>query len=120
MKEALTMTDTHSPTRIRFTPENPAEITYLSGVLSSDQRKVRVSIELSLDSTRPDIELALNDSKGEEICRSTIIENFGAKVDFTMHIRQTQVNLPLKLICSLSYEDDKLQTEKDVLVEQPS
>jgi hypothetical protein len=120
MKEAQIMTDTPLPVRKRVTPENPAEITSLSGVLSPDQGKVRVTVELSLDSTRPDIELILKDAKGEEICRSTIIENFGAKVEFTMHIRQPQIELPLTLTCGLSYEDDQLHEEKDILVQQTS
>ena len=99
MKEPLNMTDSPLPTRKRAAPETPAEITALSGVLSPDQRKVRVTVELDINTTRPDLELVLKDSKGEEVCRSTIIENFGAKIDFTLHIRQPQIDLLRRDLC---------------------
>jgi hypothetical protein len=118
MKGPQTMTDAPIPTRKRVTPENPAEIITLSGVLSADQRRVRVSVQLSSETTRPDLELVIADAKGEEVCRSTIIENFGDRITFTMHIRSSQTEFPLTLACSLSYEEDIYLAEKKVFVEQ--
>jgi len=114
------MTDAPLTPRKRTTPENPAEIASLSGVLSIDKRKIRVSIQLSNEATRPDLELVITDQKKHEICRSTIIENFGDRIDFTMHNRHPQIEFPLTLTCSLSYEEEIVFSEKTVFVEQES
>ncbi len=112
------MSEMPLPQRKREIPEKPAEITSITGSLSSDQKRVKVSIQLSDDSTRPDLELILEDMNKEEICRSTIIENFGDQINFTLHIRKSGFTQPYKLICKLSYDEDKVQSEKTVIVEQ--
>lgn len=112
------MTDTPLPVRKRELPTTPAEISALAGVLSPDQKKVKVSLELSSDTTRPDLELILTDKDRNEVSRSTIIENFGSHIDFTLHIRHSGVPLPLHLTCQLSYLEDVVQCEKTVFVEQ--
>lgn len=112
------MTDAPLPVRKRELPETPAQITTLVGVLSPDQKRVKVSVELDIDSTRPDLEMILLDANKDEISRSTIIENFGSRIDFTLHIRHADVPLPLTLTCKVSYEDDKVVSEKTVFVEQ--
>lgn len=112
------MSDAPLPVRKRELPENPAEISELLGQLSIDQKKVKISVELSNDTTRPDLDLVLQDANGEEVGHSTIIENFGSHFEFTMHVRHSGVPMPLRLTCKLSYEEEKVQSEKTVFVEQ--
>lgn len=112
------MTDAPLPVRKRELPETPAQITKLVGVLSPDQKRVKVTVELDIDSTRPDLDMTLLDANKGEVSRSTIIENFGSRIDFTLHIRHAEVPLPLTLTCKLSYEEDKFVSEKSVFVEQ--
>lgn len=112
------MTDAPLPVRKRELPETPAKITSLIGVLSPDQKRVKVSVELDNESTRPDLEMILLDANKDEVSRSTIIENFGNRIDFTLHIRHLDVPLPLTLTCKLSYQEDKVESEKSVFVEQ--
>lgn len=102
--------------RKRVLPEHPAEITALSAELSEDMKKLRVSVELSRDDTRPDIELRLLDAKAAEISRATIVENFGPSANFTLHIRREDPALPLKLVCQLVYLDDLVQSERSVTI----
>lgn len=112
------MTDAPLPVRKRQIPETPAQISSLVGVLSPDQKRVKVSVELDIDTTRPDLEMILLDANKEEVSRSTIIEHFGSRIDFTLHIRHADVPLPLTLTCKLSYQEDVVQSEKTVFVEQ--
>jgi hypothetical protein len=100
--------------RKRFLPENPADISSLSAELSDDRRKVRVKVVLNRDDTRPDLDLKLIDAEDIELFHSTIIENIGAKVDFTLHIRKETITFPLLLICRISYVDEEIKSEKEV------
>ena len=100
------MSDNQTPERKRIMPDTPASIFHLNGILSEDQRKVKVMVELSNGSTHPDLELTLVSADGKELSHTTILENFGAQLHFTMHIRQTQVKFPITLGCKLSYTDE--------------
>lgn len=111
------MTEEKIPERQRSLPENPAEITNLTGVLSQDQRRVQVTVVLSNGATHPDLELTLESATGQELSRTTILENFGPRLVFTMHIRQAQVQFPLRLNCKLSYLDDETYSAKEIQVE---
>lgn len=93
-------------------PEHPARIVDLSGELSEDHRKVRVSVELDSGDTKPDLNLSLIDKGGNEVCRADIIELFGESMVFTMHIRQKDPLFPLILFCRLSYIDDAVHDER--------
>ena len=110
------MSEQPIPPRQRAMPENPAEISSISGVLSEDQKKVHVRVELTNGTTRPDLDLFLTDAEGIEICRSTIIENFGPRLDFTMHIRQAVVKNPLHLKCEMSYLDEMVHSMMETVV----
>jgi hypothetical protein len=102
--------------RKRSLPEHPAAIQALHTELADDKTKVRLTVELTRDDTHPDLDLRLIDASGSEICRSTIIEVMGATTSFTLHIRKPGVKFPLTFNCQLSYVDDAIQSEKDILV----
>lgn len=110
------MSDLSVPERQRSMPEEPAEITLLQGVLSDDQKKVAVTVELSNGMTHPDIELSLYDAEKKLLSHTTILENFGPRVMFTMHTRQQTCKFPLSVSCSLSYLNDQVFSEKSAVV----
>lgn len=110
------MSDLSVPERQRSMPEDPAQITLLQGVLSSDQKKVAVTVELSNGVTHPDIELSLYDVEKTLLSHTTILENFGPRIVFTMHTRQQTAKLPLSVNCSLSYLNDQIFCEKSITV----
>lgn len=102
--------------RKRTMPEHPAKIATLAGEYCEDAQRVRVSLELSRDDTRPDLDLRLIDANGLELCHSTIIENFGATLNFTLHTRKEIIAFPLTLNCQISYVDDEIQSTKEVTI----
>jgi hypothetical protein len=112
------MNDEPIEPRKREIPINPASIANLIGELSDDERRVRITVELTRDDTRPDLDLHLNDATGIEISRSTILEVFGPSMVFTMHIRKTEPKFPLTLTCRLNYLDDTIQSEKEIIIEK--
>ncbi|MHC1740854.1 MAG: hypothetical protein AB9897_07065 [Anaerolineaceae bacterium] len=111
------MSDSPIPERQRKLPDHPAVISQLDAVFSEDQRKVKVSVQLSSGDTHPDLELILKSADGLEICRTTIIENFGPSIAFTMHIRPAKVIPPLSVTCLLIYLDDQVYSEKETVVQ---
>jgi hypothetical protein len=111
------MSDITVPDRQRSLPENPAEISMLSGILSENQNRVAVMVELTNGVTHPDLELALYDADHSSLSKSLILENIGPQLAFTMHIRQKTVKFPLTIHCALSYVDDQISSEKEVVVE---
>jgi hypothetical protein len=112
------MSEPSIPERVRTLPDEPAVIERLLGVLSEDQRKVKVTVELSNGQTHPDLELVLQSADGKEISRTTILENFGPRLSFTMHIRQADVKFPISLSCQLSYLDGQVYSEKTLTLEK--
>jgi hypothetical protein len=111
------MSEAELPERIRTMPDEPASISQLNGVLSEDGNKVKVTIELTNGSTHPDLELTLKSAENEELSHTTILENFGPRMVFSMHIRQARVKYPLKLTCKLSYLDDSVFSQAETLIE---
>ena len=110
------MNETMIEPRKRTMPEQPAKIKSLGGEFFEDSRRVRASLELSRDDTRPDLDLRLIDAEGIELCHATIIENIGATLIFTLHIRQESIIFPLTLNGRLSYMDGEIQSEKEVSI----
>ena len=111
------MSDISVPDRQRSLPENPAEISTLSGILSENQNRVAVMVELTNGLTHPDLELTLYDADHASLSKSLILENIGPQLVFTMHIRQKTVKFPLTIHCALSYVDDQIFSEKEAAVE---
>ena len=111
------MSDNQIPERKRTMPDEPASISHLSGTLSEDQKKVKITVELSNGSTHPDLELTLMSADGKELGRTIILENFGSQLLFTMHIRQTQVKFPITLGCKLSYIDENTFSQAETTLE---
>ncbi len=96
----------------RMTPEE-TRITSLTAEPYSDGYRLRVNIEITPFQKRPHIEVVLNDSEGEEVASSTIVEPLGWKLEFTMHIRDEELKNPYTLEAKLYYPDgpsDELQT----------
>lgn len=110
--------ETAVPERKRSLPETPAEIAELSAALSEDARRVKVTAKLTNGATQPDLELILEDGAGKELSRTTILENFGLALNFTMHIRQVEAKFPLSLTCQLSYLDNQIYSERTIQIEK--
>ena len=71
-------------------PRQPPEgtrITSLGAEPLSDGRRVRVHIEITPFQKRPQIDVTLFDSNGEEVTVTSFIEPVTWRLEFTLHIR---------------------------------
>lgn len=106
----------------RMTPEE-THITSLTAQPYPDGYRLHVNIEMTPFQKRPHLEVLLNDSNGDEVASTSIVEPLGWKIEFTMHIRGELKN-PYTLEAILFYPDGPTtepQTFKfDVEPPQPS
>jgi hypothetical protein len=66
---------------------------------------LRVNIEITPFQKRPYIEVVLNDSAGDEVASTSIVEPLAWKLEFTMHIRG-ELNNPYTVSARLYYPED--------------
>jgi hypothetical protein len=87
----------------RMTPEE-TRITSLTAQPYPDGYRLHVNIEMTPFQKRPHLEVVLNDSNGDEVASTSIVEPMGWKIEFTMHIRGELKN-PYTLEARLFYPD---------------
>ncbi len=87
----------------RATPEE-TKIASLSAQPYPDGRRLRVNIEVTPFQKRPYIEVNLNNSNGDEVASTNIVEPMSWRLEFTMHIRGDLDN-PYTLNARLYYPD---------------
>src|SRR3989304_6450757 len=87
----------------RAVPEE-TKISSFSAQPYPDGYRLRVNIEVTPFQKRPYIEVVLNDSNGDEVASTSIVEPMGWKLEFTMHIRG-ELNNPYTLNARLYYPD---------------
>ena len=87
----------------RTVPEE-TKISALSAQPYPDGHRLRVNIEVTPFQKRPYIEIILNDSNGNEVASTSIVEPMSWKLEFTMHIRG-ELNNPYALNARLYYPD---------------
>lgn len=102
-------------------PANPGvnadnTIASLSAGMTADFR-VKVTVMLHENHSRPNLSLQLLDGDNQELARSFIINVIDQKTDFTLHARQTPVKYPLRLRCESFTGDDVLLDFKEVFLE---
>ena len=87
----------------RAVPEE-TKISSFSAQPYPDGYRLRVNIEVTPFQKRPYIEVILNDSNGDEVASTSIVEPLSWKLEFTMHIRGELMN-PYTLHARLYYPD---------------
>jgi len=87
----------------RAVPEE-TRISSLSAQPYPDGYRLRVNIEITPFQKRPYIEVILNDSQGDEVASTSIVEPLSWKLEFTMHIRGELKN-PYTLHARLYYPE---------------
>ncbi len=80
-------------------------------------RRVRISLEVTPFLERPDLEILIRDSGGEEVSNINIVESIDAKMTFTMHIRSPEVNGLYTLSAILAYPELGKIDEKSITFE---
>ncbi len=87
----------------RAVPEE-TKISSLTAQPYPDGYRLRVNIEVTPFQKRPYIEVILNDSNGDEVASTSIVEPMSWKLEFTMHIRGELSN-PYTLNARLYYPE---------------
>jgi hypothetical protein len=87
----------------RAVPEE-TKISLLSAQPYADGRRLHVNLEVTPFQKRPYIEIILNDSNGDEVASTSIVEPMSWKLEFTMHIRGELKN-PYTLNARLYYPE---------------
>ena len=88
----------------RMVPEE-TRITGLNAEPYPDGYRLRVNIEVTPFQKRPHIEVQLSDADGSEVASTSIVEPMTWKLEFTMHIRDDELNNPYTLEARLFYPD---------------
>jgi hypothetical protein len=105
----------------RAVPEE-TKILSLSAEPYPDGYRLHVHMEVTPFQKRPYIEVVLNDSDGNEVGSTSIVEPLSWKLEFTMHIRG-EIKNPYTLHARLYYPDGPSQEPVtfsfDVLPPQP-
>ena len=68
-------------------PPNEVRIKELRAELWPDNRRVRITLEVSPFQRRPNGEVTITNPQGEEIASASIIESIVPRLEFTMHLR---------------------------------
>ena len=108
------MPDLLQPTNPEINGDNT--IASLTAGMTADFR-VKVTVMLHQNHSRPNLSLQLLDADNNELARSFIINVIDQQTDFTLHIRQSQLNYPLRLRCESFRVDDVLNDFKEVFLE---
>ena len=95
----------------RAVPEE-THITSVRAEPYEDRGRVRVNIEVTPFQKRPNIDVTLYDSGGEEVATTSIVEPLSWKLEFTLHVRgKTDPAGAYKLEARLYYPDNGPQAE---------
>jgi YbbR domain-containing protein len=84
--------------------------------MTADYR-VKVTVILHENHSRPNISLQLLDADGNELARSFIINVIDQQTDFTLHLKHPQPKYPLRLRSESFTADDVPIDFKEVFLE---
>ena len=68
-------------------PPNEVRIKQLRAELWPDNRRVRITLEVTPFQRRPNGEVSITNPQGEEVASASIIESIVPRLEFTMHLR---------------------------------
>ena len=91
-------------------------IANLTAGMTADYR-VKVTVLLHENHSRPNLSLQLLDGDDKELARSFIINVIDLQTDFTLHLKQPQPKYPLRLRCESFTVDDVPIDFKEVMLE---
>ena len=96
-------------------PVSPSEVRFkhLVGQPWPDGRRVQVNIELTPFLKKPNLELRIANSAGEVVASLEVVEAIDFKMDFTMHLRESQPNGKYHINARIFYTDLDRYTEEE-------
>lgn len=96
-------------------PVPPSEVRFkeLVGQVWPDGRRVQVIIELTPFLKKPNLQLRIANSDGEVVASLEVVEAIDFKMDFTMHLRESQPSGKYHINAQIFYTDLDRYTEEE-------
>ena len=76
-----------------------------------DNRRIRISLQITPFQTRPNIEILITNENEEESGSLTIIESINPKMEFTIHLKDDKPNGKYTVSSQIYYYEDDQNTE---------
>jgi hypothetical protein len=94
------------PTEIPLPPEE-VRIRQFRAEPWPDNRRVRVTLEITPFQKRPDAEVKITNPQGEAAASLTIIETIDHRMEFTMHLRGQELSGEYTAAASVYYNEEE-------------
>lgn len=104
------------PSEIPVPPED-VRIRRLEFTPLGDGRRLKVEIDLTPFQQPPSLHMVVEDSRGEEVASTSIIEAMAPRMSFTLHLRQTDPEGVYRAHCSVEYIDGPKVDETEQTLE---
>ena len=78
-----------------------------------DNRRIRISLEITPFQMRPNIEIVITNENEEESGSLTIIESIDPKMEFTVHLKDDEPNGQYTVSSEIYYYEDDKNTEAE-------
>lgn len=79
-----------------------------------DRKRVKILMRITPFLRPPNLDMVITDEQGEEVARTSVIENIDFDLAFTLHLRTDDLDGEFVLKTSLSYEDLGVIHEQEV------
>jgi len=110
----------NDPNILRYPPAD-VRLLDLRADADPEKKRLRVALDLTPFQQRPNIELNLTDSEGNEAASASIIEPVGWKLELTLHIRKIgPSDGKYTLAASLSYPELGEIDRRTLIIEVPA
>ena len=94
-------------------PSDEVRIRELQVDLLPDNRRIRISLQITPFQTRPNIEIVITNENEEESGSLTIIESIDPKMEFTVHLKDDEPNGQYTVSSEIYYYEDDKNTEAE-------
>ena len=89
-------------------------IAELHAELYPDCQRVHVTVATEGEGHRPSIDFQIKDLSGTVLSRSVVVENYDARTEITMHLKNNDYAKPLTLSCRVYFDQTDFSAEKTV------
>jgi hypothetical protein len=106
----------HDPNEVRLPPEE-VRLCEMRVSPLPDGGRVRIFLELTPFMKRPNVGVTIKSASGKEVARTSILETMLRKLEFTMHLRESEPGSEYTIESIIYYQ--KLPEPNDVPMEVP-
>jgi hypothetical protein len=102
-------------------PPDEVRIRELKATPQSDGRRVSVRIDVTPFQKRPNMELVIQNAKGEKVAGLDVVEAIDNKMDFTVHLREAQTGGTYTARLTVLYSNfEEFEQDENLQADSPS